>query len=536
MRSIRLYTTCALLLLSCAVIAQTPAISTLEVNNVRATIKGDGTLFNDGQGQFVPIEPGLAQKTLLRHSGIWIAGVDPAFNLKGAVSVNKQSDFQPGSLTNDALPFSDLNKIWKVSCGDIQQHLADFQDNGIIDNPNAAVYGFPCRDNQFFNLYNPGLALPFTSQGLAPFFDRDDDASYNPKYGDYPSIELRGCRTDLYPEEQDWLVSNDVTAHPSGLAPTQMEIQTQVLVFKTPKQSLINNAIFVRYKLINRALEPLDSCFVGMYADFDIGNPDDDFIGSIPNRQIMYGYNGDTNDEGGFGTDAPVMAMDLLRAPLDSFGEEVPLRYALTLDNVDNLKPIEYYRLLNGRQKDDSPTPNNGLMYPGNPNNPNEVSEVTLQNTPGKRVGLTSFGPFTLLPGAVNELIVAYYYVRQPGATPLQNVQALYDQSEQIQALFDNCFEGIDNSCDAKTTDAPYYVQETGLLLSPNPSDAAFTIESKGEPFNRVEVVDMLGRQVKSIELGGAIKQYQVPTDDLQSGVYQVRIGGGRVLPVVVQH
>ena len=312
-----------------------------------------------------------------------------------------------------------------------------------------------------------------------------------------------------------------------------MEIQAQVFAYKTPQPSLLNNAIFVRYKLINLSSELLDSCFVGIYSDFDIGNPDDDFIGCIPDRQIIYGYNGDTNDEEGFGSSVPVMAMDLLRAPLDDTGNELPLQYALTLTDANNLSPIEYYQLLNGRQKDGSPTPNNGLMYPGNPNNPNEVSEVSQQNIPGKRVGMASFGPFTLLPGAVNELIVGYYYVHQTGATPLQNVQALYDHSNEVQALFDNCFAGLDNSCDA-TTDVPYYVQETGLLLSPNPADAAFTIESKGDPFNRIEVVDMLGRRVKSIESITA-KQYTVQTDDLQSGLYQVRVAG-RVLPVVVQH
>lgn len=534
MRSNKLHILLLLLLLTCTLFAQAPAISTMQVNNVRAMFRADGTLFNDGQqGQFVPMEPGLAQKTLMRHSGIWIAGVDPAYNLKGSVSVNNSSDFQPGTLVYGT-PFEhDLNKIWEISCADIQQHLADFQDNGIIDHPNAAVYGFPCATNQFFEQYNPGLTIPLTTQGLADHYDRDGTETYEPDHGEYPGIELRGCADDRYPELHNWFVFNDVAVHPSGLKGTDMEVQTQVLVYKTPQQSLLNNAIFVRYKLINESSERMDSCFLGIYSDFDIGNPDDDFIGCILDRRIVYGYNGDTNDEGGFGTSAPVMAMHLLRGPFDALGSYVPFHYALTLDNVDNLKPIEYYRLLNGRQKDDAPAPNNGLMYPGNPNNPNEISEVSLHNIPGKRVGLATYGPFTLLPGAVNELIVAYYYVHQPGATPLQNVQALYDRSGEVQALFDNCFTGLDNSCDA-TTDVPYYVQETGLLLSPNPADAAFTVESKGESFNRVEVVDMLGRRVKSMESMPA-KQWTIQTDDLQSGMYQVRVGG-RVLPVVVQH
>ena len=80
-----------------AVNAQAPVSTTIEINHVRATVRADGGLFTNAQeGVFVPLEPGLAEKTLLRHSGIWMIGVDPAGNLKGAVSMNGQTDFQAG--------------------------------------------------------------------------------------------------------------------------------------------------------------------------------------------------------------------------------------------------------------------------------------------------------------------------------------------------------------------------------------------------------------------------------------------------------
>ncbi len=513
--------------------AQTPVQSTVQVNNVKALISTNGTAFDDGQqGQFIPIQPGLAQKTLIRNTGIWLAGVDPGGNLKGAVSTSASTDFQPGSIAAELPMIHDLNKVWSVRCADINQHLADFSDNGVIDDPNTTVYSYPGQGNSFFAQYNPSLSLPFNSTGLADYYDRDQDAFYTPSKGDYPSIEPRGCAPNIQPEEQNWLVFNDLKAHPSKLDPIQMEVQVQFFAFKTPQASPLNNAIFARYKLINRATEPIDSCFFGLYADFDIGNPDDDFMGTIPNRNILYGYNGDATDEDGFGTEIPVMAMDLFRGPLNEKGEELGLHSTIVLNDANDLLDFQYYNLLTGRLKDGNPAPNGGLMYPGNPNNPNEASELTAGNTPGKRVGIASFGPFRLLPGAVNELIVGYYYIHTPGATPLQNVQTLITQPDVVQGLFDYCFAGLDNTCDA-TSPVRETLEYSDLRISPNPAANDFTIESIGEPFSRVDISDVLGRRVKSLNLGLPVHQYTVQVSDLPAGMYVVHIGG-QVRSIVV--
>jgi len=236
------------------------------------------------------------------------------------------------------------------------------------------------------------------------------------------------------------LVYNSFTAHPSGFGPIALEVQAQILAYKSNNSSPLNNALIVRYKIINRTDTDINSCYLGLFADFDIGNPGDDFMGSIPNKNIMYAYNGDLNDEGGFGQNIPVMAVDMLRGPLDTLGYEVQLRHIMALENADNLQASEYYNLLSGRFADGSPAPNNGVMYAGNPSDPNGNSEQALGNAPGQRVGLASYGPFTLQSSSVNELIVAYYYVYEPGKTPVEMVQQLFSNGNTIQGLYDNCF------------------------------------------------------------------------------------------------
>ncbi len=513
-----------------AVHAQVPASTTIEVNNVRATIRADGGLFTNGQeGVFVPLQPGLAEKTLLRHSGIWMIGLDPAGNLKGAVSMNGQTDFQAG--LSPSLP-DDWNKIWEVSCTDINQHLADLQDNGIVDNPNTNLYSFPGRGNPFFEQYNQFNLPP--GQVMAGFFDNTANNFYDPQEGDYPAIDIRNCPLGQSPEYQNWFVFNDNLLHPSGLGPTQsIEVHTQVFAYKTMDSSPFNNAIFVRYKLINRSPQPLDSCFIGIYADFDIGNPGDDFLGVIPNRSILYGYNGDPNDEGGFEENIPVMALDLMRGPADMDGVELGLSHAMVLETPNNLLPNEFYRLLTGHFADGTPAPNGGLMYPSNPNDPSGDSEVTAGSTPGQRAGLASYGPFRLIPGAVNELIVAYYYVNTPGATPLENVQALYSQPDVLQNAFDNCFLNFEKACDL-TLNAPEAAAFNGLSIYPNPTSTFFNLESKVKPFSRIQIFDLLGRQMRQFELENPVHEFVVSSKDLPLGTYLVRVEN-RVLPLVIQ-
>ena len=504
--------------------AQNPASLSFQANQVRATINADGRLFSNGaSGQFIPVQPGLAEQTLLRGSGIWVAGLDPAGNLKGSVTLPNQSDFRTGTLEFDG-SFSGypMNDIWTVTCGDVSQHLNDLNDNGVIDQPNPGVLGFPGKGNPYFSQYN-ALELPISQWGLGGFYDADNNGLYNPGAGDYPAVEVRGCPLTVAPARQSWFVMQDVTSHSTTLAPVSLEVQTQVIAFQPVSTSLLHHTVFVRYKIINLAQERLDSVHVGLFADFDIGNPNDDFMGTIPDQEIMYGYNGDNQDEGGFDAEIPVMAVKMLRGPLDTLGQDQSLRYMTTVPSISNLQELEYYRLLTGHFVDGSPAPNNGVMYPGNPAVANSNSEITAGNTPGQRVGIASYGPFSLLPGAVNELIVAYFYIHAPGNTPVQNVQKLYDDNSEIQALFDNCFLNI--SCSAGLSASPDLIPNQ-FSIFPNPTGQDVTIRSAAVGFSRIELSDLLGRKLHTIQLDQPANTWTLQLPELPAGTYMLQVDG----------
>lgn len=508
--------------------SQTPQSATLNANRVKAVVNNNGALFTDLQkGQFIaPYTPGQPELSLLRAAGLWIVGTDPGGNLKGAVQLYNaggKTDFYPGQLELDGTPGTPaLSGIYRVSRAEVDTHLADFADNGVIDNPQPGVFGWPGRGNPHFFTYH-GQDLPPTAQGLAGFYDRDEDGDYNPAKGDYPTIEIRGCPLNQAPTEMLWFTFHDAGQHTeSGLAPLQMEVQCQVFAYGCTEESPLRNTVFVRYKLINRGTEELSDLYTGLFNDFEIGNPGDDFFGTDPVRQLVFGYNGDATDKGGYDADSPVLGVDMFRGPLDVFGEEINLKHVVSFQPAQLNNAVSYYNLLQGRFADGSPAPNNGIQFPGSPNDPAADSEVSAGSTPGQRQVVASYGPFTLLPGAVNELMAGYFYTQEPGNTPLQNVQAMYQRSDEIQAFLDNCFTTA--SCSA-LVDAPEPPDAPGLRLYPNPASQHLSIESQEADLTQVRLFDLAGREVYRAFNAYPQTLMHIPLETLSAGVYTASIG-----------
>ncbi len=74
----------------------------------------------------------------------------------------------------------------------------------------------------------------------------------------------------------------------------------------------------------------------------------------------------------------------------------------------------------------------------GNPQDP--WTEVTAGNAPGDRRFMQSAGPFTLEPGAVNNITVGVVWARATNGNNLSSINTLKKADDKTQALFDNCF------------------------------------------------------------------------------------------------
>jgi hypothetical protein len=447
-------------------------ITYLHANNIRTPIDASGSLFWNGEdGEYLVSTNTTSSpeiSTVFAH-GLWLSAFDPSGNLKTSIAsygkANNQYDYYPGPILedgpNDAATCANWDKVWSVYRYEIEAHIADWEDNNVIDNPLPAILSWPGRGNPNFEDFN-GFELPDTPQGLAPFWDNDADGTYNPLAGDYPIV----AQSVIIPDQITWTVFNDQGLHfESQGVSLDMEIQLTSWAFNCFSNPLNNQATFFSYRMINRGVEPLDSLYIGMWTDFDLGCFTDDYIGSAPEQNTYFAYNQDFIDDidcagtgiEGFGENPPVQAVTLLNHSLDHFiyGNNAGIN-APNPGTTDPETVEEYRNNLQGLFRDGTPISEGGDGYntsdvildhafPGNPNDTDEWSMASSNIFSGDRRALGSHLVPILQPGAVYELDFALSLHREPMSDAYSNVNAMYEGINTLQSYYDNAFEG---SCD----------------------------------------------------------------------------------------
>lgn len=471
------------------------------INNVRARLTTGGDVWWDGNGgrYVVPKPPpGVPEVSSIYAGAVWIGGKDPGGGLKLAAQTFGRSsgsfDFYPGPLVpegfaNQGTTSKDTCARWDrffvVSGENIRKHQANWrraQEEGReFLNPDEIpedVLGWPGARNRFFIQINQ-FALPNTSQGLAGFWDFDGDGEYEPDLGEYPIIEIVGCldKEPLGPPDEMifWIYNDAGNTHQESGSPNviQMEVQVQAFAYKTNDD--INNMTFQRYKLINRAVDDIQETFFAMWVDPDLGCYTDDYVGCDIGRSLAYIYNADQLDgqpgctcAGGVNTycdEIPILGIDYFRGPYDEFGEELGMS-SFTYNNNGSNTPTpppqttdpdrgnaqQYYNYISGRWKDGTPFTRGGTGYnvgstdvipyafPDPPNQSAGWSMAAVGAPLGDRRTLQASGPFTLTPGAVNELIIGAVWVADQ-VYPNPSIARLQKADDIAQDLFDNCFD-----------------------------------------------------------------------------------------------
>ncbi len=478
----------------------------LDVNNVRTTIMGGGDMWWNLDDARYEI-PKDGNKHSMFAGALWIGGVDAGGQLKVAAMTYRQggNDFWPGPLDVNTATISpeeceEWDKHFKINRSEVEQFVSDYDNsNGAINQSDIpeSVLEWPAHGD--------------VSQGqdyyLAPFYDRNGDGNYNPLAGDYPDYNVTGTNDDskLYGDQTlFWIFNDKGNIHTESEAEALgLEIHAQAFGFTADNE--VNDMTFYNYKIINRSTLPLLDTYFGQWVDPDLGYYLDDYVGCDVGLGLGFCYNGDAEDEGaaGYGFNPPAIGVDFFQGPLadpndgvdndrdgtvDEYGEQIIMSKFVYYNNDFTVTGnpstgTHIYNYLRGIWKDNVPMTYGGdghgsgqgsttdlcnFMFPGtsDPDFPGqEWTEVTAGNTPADRRFLQSAGPFTLQPGAVNEITTGVVWARANTGGQTASVQLVKIYDKEAQALFDNNFN-ILNGPDAPDLEIRELDQELIITLS----------------------------------------------------------------------
>jgi len=277
---------------------------------------------------------------------------------------------------------------------------------------------------EFSQDFVPGPMVNGTFQTDSPRFKNYKIVTNNATTSDYLNWPAdQGAPVDstgapaLLGEAMIWSVYNDAdpARHTSVAGSTQplgIEVQQTTFAFYHPGP--IANIIFVRYKLINKGGNTLDSMFVSAWSDPDLGGALDDLVGCDTTLSLGYVYNS-TNNDAVYFTRPPAVGFQFLQGPViptgtpgvfDTLGMTSFNKY---IGGTDPQSALETYNDMKGLNRDGSPVINpltsQATQFPvsGDP-----VAQTGwLDSYPTDRRFMLSTGPFTMAPGDSQEIITA---------------------------------------------------------------------------------------------------------------------------------
>jgi hypothetical protein len=470
---------------------QSTAAIDLDINNVKARLMTGGDMwYNTGTNQPGYEVPKGSGKHSLYAGACWIGGIDANNQLKVAAQTYRSqgNDNWPGPIdkvTNDitAASCAEWDRFWKVDASLVQEFVRAFEAGGadaIVDEKYNVIKQWPATGNiSAVGAHNnplPELLGAVDEYGYAPFVDVDGDGIYDWKNGDYPrAYGVEGSN----PSQFIWWVFNDKgnVKNMSNSQAIGMEVQT--FAFAYTSTDFLNDATFFNYRLINRGALTLDSCFIATFTDADLGNPYDDYIGCDTARGLGILYNMETPDRvngaNSYGTRLPMIGVDFFIGPRKDYIDPVTGRDTFRLLKMSSFSyyngvatgPLReprnaaaFYNYMTGTNADGIPFSNDQARCPGSvgyglgpvapfvfygdPGSPSEWSMCACKTAEADRRFIHSSGPFTLKPGAKNDITIGIVWVDDVGACGTGSFKKIRAADDVAQALFDQGFKRVE--------------------------------------------------------------------------------------------
>ena len=557
----------SLLVLTLAFVASWPVNSTLaqvgtcdqsvsetylDVNNVRARIFNNGHLFWNGEPWVYEVPKGSGKHALF-YTGFWVGGFK-GDELRMAATWWNRSQFWSGPLDEYGAPPSDcaeFDRLYNVNRADIDE----FEATGVAT---SDLQEWPT------GLGAPTLAPPnnhLDDDGDGEVDELDEEVLFDisvplAKRKDRVIDLAAGERPAILGDQSIWWVMNDRgnehnTISRSKTSPIGLEVHGMAYAFNVGGD--VGNTTFYRYNLYVHGSVPLDYAYVAVFLDSDLGDYQDDWIGSDSLRGMAYVWNSDNYDGGGdgYGISPPAIGIDFIQGPtVPSIGDTafvsgspIPDYRSLKMAHMRPFWdwPIEsrinvFYTWMRGRWWDGRPLTIGGngrdwsnepiaFMYPGNPGYSDAQCQFWSQCNFDDRGSdfktrdqsfFASTGPFTLEPEELQQVSFAIVWAR--GTNNFDSVQELKKADDVVQTLHDaNYVFAVPPDAPAVTTipmDRQVILEWSNAATSNNFLESFKATDPKSRP--GVNVYEFEGYEVIQYaneldQIGQTIAVYDVP-------------------------
>ena len=478
----------------------------LEHNNVSTMLMSNGALGYNPVGSQAAYEvpKGSGRHALYVVNPIYTAVVDTGYLVGNFPEYSPNSGGYLGPIVNDYDDpwHAQHSFFFHMHDSVIDNHVNNWASSGYT--PSQKMANWPAYGNSALN----------SSPYMAPFYDVNNDNVYTPEDGDYPLHFGEESFTSVY--------NYDSIVNPNIMNPETRAIEVNYSAYQVDSPEL-ENVTFIMHRVTNKSNETLIDFQWGLYADFDLGNPSDDYIGTNVSKNLYYAYNSDDNDETsvGYGNNPPAVGIVSLNEGL----------YATNKVTFGGFHSVSYLSALRynmmGRQSDsqmnmDSQGNPTFFLYSGDPNATGSESQYQLGDPGQDQRGTMSVRPTDLAPGETKCYHFAIVFADSDN-NHLESVTELFEVADAAQAYYD---DSIDYDCSMVMSSDIVSVEDremTELNLFPNPTTGQLYLNSN-ELIDAVNVYGMDGRAYSPNLQQLESTQYAIDMSTLSEGVYAVQV------------